>query len=73
METKTGDGKDVRAVKADDGVALHYEVLGEGPPVVLLHGAFVGRSAFKRMRGALAENYTMILPSSRGHDGTECR
>lgn len=71
METKTGDGKDVRAVKADDGVALHYEVLGEGPPVVLLHGAFVGRSAFKRMRGALAENYTMILPSSRGHDGTE--
>jgi pimeloyl-ACP methyl ester carboxylesterase len=63
--------QDVRAVKADDEVELHYEVLGEGPPVVLLHGGLVGRSAFKRMREALAERYTMILPSSRGHDGTE--
>jgi len=71
MEAKAEKTKDVRTVKADDGVELHYEVLGEGPPVVLLHGGLVGRSAFTRMRGALAEIYTMILPSSRGHDGTE--
>jgi len=71
MVAKTGDSKDIRAVKADDGVELHYEVLGDGPPVVLLHGVLVGRFAFSRMREALSENYQMILPSSRGHDGTE--
>ena len=71
MGAKTEKTKDVRAIKADDEVELHYEVLGGGPPVVLLHGGLVGRSAFARMRGALAESYTMILPSSRGHDGTE--
>jgi len=62
--------KDVRAVMADDGVELHYEVLGKGPPVVLLHGGLVGRAAFSRMRTALSARYTMILLSSRGHDGT---
>ncbi len=65
------DKGDVRAVKSDDGVELHYEVLGKGPVVVVLHGALVGRGAFARMRKALAENFTVILPSSRGHDGTE--
>jgi hypothetical protein len=34
MVAKTGISKDIRAVKADDGVELHYEVLGDGPPVV---------------------------------------
>ena len=49
---------DVCAIKAADGVALHYEVLGEGPPVALLHGGLVGRSAFTRQRQALAERYS---------------
>jgi pimeloyl-ACP methyl ester carboxylesterase len=62
---------DIRAVRADDGVELHYEVLGSGPPVLLLHGALVGRFAFARMREALSEHHTVMLLSSRGHDGTE--
>ncbi|MFP6696990.1 MAG: alpha/beta hydrolase [Alphaproteobacteria bacterium] len=62
---------DIRAVDAGDGVELHYEVLGAGPPVVMLHGSLVGRKAFSRQREALAAKYTLILPSSRGHDGTE--
>jgi pimeloyl-ACP methyl ester carboxylesterase len=71
MDKTPKNGGDVRAVKSDDGVELHYEVLGNGPAVVVLHGALVGRAAFSRMRGALAESFTLILPSSRGHDGSE--
>ena len=71
MHKTPKDKGDVRAVKSYDGVELHYEVLGKGPVVVVLHGALVGRGAFARMRRALAENFSVILPSSRGHDGTE--
>lgn len=71
MRLKNENPKDIRAVKAKDGIELQYEVLGEGPAVVLLHGGLVGRSAFARMRQDLAPKFTMILPSSRGHDGTE--
>lgn len=62
---------DIRAIDAGDGVELQYEVLGAGPPVIMLHGAMVGRKAFSRQREALGAKYTLILPSSRGHDGTE--
>ena len=62
---------DVRKTHSVDGVELQYEILGEGPPLVLLHGGLVGRSAFSRMREDIAKVFTMILPSSRGHDGTD--
>ncbi len=75
MSEKTSDPRaaegDVRSVTAVDGVGLDYEVLGEGPPVALLHGAFVGRRAFSRQTRVLAERHRLILPSSRGHDGTD--
>jgi len=62
----------VRSVSALDGVKLQYEVTGGGPPIVLLHGGFAGRVTFSRQR-ALAEKFRLILPSSRGHDGTDGR
>ena len=65
-----GVESDVRSVAAADGVALEYEVLGQGPTVVLVHGALGSRLVFSRQRSALAERYRLILPSARGHDGT---
>jgi len=62
---------DIRKAVGGDGVELLYEVLGAGPPVVMLHGGLVGRKAFSRQREALAAKYTLILPSSRGHDGSD--
>lgn len=59
-----------RSVSAPDGVRLEYEVLGEGPPLLLLHGGFAGRSTFSRQR-SLAARYRLVMPSSRGHDGTD--
>jgi len=62
---------DVRSVTAPDGVEIIYEVVGQGPPIVLLHGSFVGRRTFSRQRSALARQFRLILISSRGHDGTD--
>lgn len=59
-----------RSVAAADGVKIEYEVLGAGPPMLLVHGGFAGRFTFSRQR-PLAERYRLIIPSSRGHDGTD--
>ena len=61
---------EVRSTVTDDGVEIEYEVLGSGAPLVLLHGGFAGRFTFSRQR-SLAERYRLIIPSSRGHDGTD--
>lgn len=59
-----------RTTHALDAVQLEYDAMGEGSPLVLLHGGFAGRSTFSRQR-SLAARYRLIMPSSRGHDGTE--
>ncbi|MDE0944786.1 MAG: alpha/beta fold hydrolase, partial [Alphaproteobacteria bacterium] len=75
MNTIDDNQRDIRTVAAGDGIDLQYEVVGDvrgdGPPIVLLHGALVGRAAFSRQRKTLAEKYRLILPSARAHDGTD--
>ena len=44
---------ETRSVIAEDGIELVYEILGAGPPLVLLHGGLVGRGAFSRQHEAL--------------------
>ncbi len=61
----------VRTVGAVDGVEIEYAVAGAGAPLILMHGTFTGRYAFSRQRGELEARYRVILPSSRGHDGTD--
>src|SRR6516225_923983 len=51
-----------------NGISLHYELRGEGPPLLLLHGgtgchadwAYAGREFFER-------EYGLITPDARGH------
>ncbi len=53
----------------NDGVKIHYEVEGEGPPLVLVHW-FTGSLEDWRVFGyvdALKENYRLILIDARGH------
>ena len=69
-KTEPAQGGEVRSVIGGDGVKLQYEVVGAGPPLVLLHGGFAGRFTFSRQR-TLAEHYLLIIPSTRGHDGTD--
>ena len=45
-----------------------HEVTGDGPPVVLLHGAFAGASSFSAQTAVIAEaGYRVYLPERRGH------
>lgn len=53
----------------NNGVVIYYEVLGEGEPVVLLHG-FTASSAqwqYTGIAGELAKDYQVILVDLRGH------
>lgn len=53
----------------NNGVTIYYEVLGAGPPVVLLHG-FTASSAqwhYAGLAAELAKTYRVILVDLRGH------
>jgi CubicO group peptidase (beta-lactamase class C family) len=53
----------------NDGVRIHYEVQGEGPPLVLMHW-LTGSLEDWRVFGyvdALKESYRLILIDARGH------
>jgi pimeloyl-ACP methyl ester carboxylesterase len=52
-----------------DGTNIHYEVIGEGPPLVLQHGLLSDLNTWKS-RGyvdALQDTFQLILIDSRGH------
>lgn len=54
---------------APDGVRIHYEIEGDGPPLVLQHGLLSSLESW-RQRGyveQLAPRYQCILIDSRGH------
>ena len=54
-----------------NGLEIAYEVVGSGPPLVLLHGASTsGRETFAAQIPALAESFQLYLPDARGHGAT---
>ena len=71
MRGQKGGTGELRSVRAKDNVEIEYETVGEGPPVALLHGVLTGRFAFSRQRDELLKTHRLILPSFRGHDGTQ--
>jgi esterase len=48
-------------------VELAFESLGEGPPVVILHGLFGAGRNWTQMAQSLAAHYRVILPDARNH------
>jgi pimeloyl-ACP methyl ester carboxylesterase len=55
-----------RAV-SDDGTEIAGRVLGQGPPLVLVHGAlYDGETAWSEMLPHLTDRFTCFLPSTRG-------
>lgn len=53
------------------GRRVWHEVTGEGPPAVLLHGAFAGASSFALQTPALAAaGFRVYVPERRGHAHT---
>ncbi len=54
-----------------NGLDIAYEVLGAGPPLVLLHGATsLGREDFAAQLPLLSKAFRVYLPDARGHGGT---
>lgn len=56
----------LRHVTSPDGVRIACEVSGEGPPVVLVHGAGSARWSFDLVRPHLERGFTVIAIDRRG-------
>jgi pimeloyl-ACP methyl ester carboxylesterase len=55
-----------------DGTAIYYEVYGDGPPVLLLHGGLYGYIAeYAPYIVELAKRHTVIAVATRGHGRSE--
>jgi pimeloyl-ACP methyl ester carboxylesterase len=52
----------------NDGVRIHYAVLGEGPLVVMLHGFPDYWYTWHRQMGALSATYRVAAPDLRGYN-----
>jgi len=57
------------SVQTDD-IETHYEVSGNGPPIVFIHGALSDRSAASQQLAAFSDSYTAIAYDLRGHGDT---
>jgi pimeloyl-ACP methyl ester carboxylesterase len=57
-------------IQSDDA-ALAYTVLGDGPPVVLLHPFPVNHELWLPAAQALSSRYRLIMPDLRGHGDSE--
>ncbi|HEY4633338.1 MAG TPA: alpha/beta hydrolase [Candidatus Limnocylindrales bacterium] len=54
-----------------NGLRIGYDVSGEGPPLILLHGATgSGRDHFAAQRPVLERSFRCYLPDARGHGTT---
>jgi pimeloyl-ACP methyl ester carboxylesterase len=62
----------LRHVTSSNGVRIACEVSGEGPPVVLVHGAGSARWSFDAVRPLLEPSFTVIAIDRRGRgDSTD--
>lgn len=54
-----------------NGLETAYDVVGAGPPLVILHGATSsGREQFADLAAVLGRGFRVYLPDARGHAGT---
>jgi 3-oxoadipate enol-lactonase len=54
------------STRASDGTRLHYEALGDGPPVLLIHGLGTDTRGWALQRAAFARRYRTITFDNRG-------
>lgn len=56
-----------------DGDALFYEVRGDGPPLLMIHGGVVDASVFASAAQLLADQFTVITYDRRGYSRSSRR
>ncbi len=52
-------------------IDMHYEVHGEGEPLLMLHGLGSSNEDWENQVPVLAEHFTLVTPSLRGHGATD--
>ena len=63
----TNNGRRLHRTTSPDGTEIVGRVVGQGPPLVLLHGGvFCGETAWEGMLPYLTDQFTCFLPSTRG-------
>ena len=61
------EGRRLHRTTSTDGTEIVGRVVGQGPPLVLLHGGvFCGETAWEAMLPHLTDRFTCLLPSTRG-------
>lgn len=53
-----------------NGMQMHYELRGQGPPLLLLHYYHGCAEVWQPFVAAFAEHYRLIIPDLRGHGGS---
>lgn len=56
-----------RTVHGPDGTPLAVDVIGDGPPLVIVHGSISTAADWHPVARALADAFTVHLPNRRGH------
>lgn len=64
--------KKVQSLTTRDGCCLAYEIAGEGPPLVLIHGWTFDRTMWASQIPELSQHYTTITYDRRGCGESEC-
>ncbi|MFD5506322.1 alpha/beta fold hydrolase [Streptomyces sp. NPDC127051] len=54
-----------------NGVDLYYEVVGEGEPLVLVHGSWVDHETWQLVVPRLARSFRVLVYDRRGHSRSE--
>jgi pimeloyl-ACP methyl ester carboxylesterase len=54
-----------------DGIRIHFEVHGQGEPVLLVHGYPLSGRLWDAVVEQLADDYRLIVPDLRGHGASE--
>ena len=67
---------ETRDVRGFDGTRLSLTEMGEGPPVLLLHGLFSGAQTnwirYGTAQKIVDAGYRLLLPDFRGHGASDC-
>lgn len=54
------------AIESEDGTAIGYEAIGEGPGIVVVHGSFRAGRHYRELARALAGQFTVYTMDRRG-------